>query len=469
MTGKQTLAQKAELHRLFEAEKARIQDALNKEIIPAGKLLAQNPNSLDHIRNVVDLINLALHSADAGSLQSRLQGAREFVSNLRNSSAKYSESLILRDAERYLWARSAATEFNFPTTVPLASATLGALEAGKFYYDALKRFSILSGWDFLKANKNLPYSAMGGDFWWRLGLEHWVWFDSQSLSKVDQPHAPTYEEAIRAQRTPGPTLEPKDATDSNSGTNAWYPNKGKVSRETDADKKSYSLPPTGDDKGDYALPPPEQDYALPPESKSAGPTSKKRPHQAQPWFPAPRPTMPPTPPQFIPPLPPPVFTPPAWTPPPPSPPAPTPPPAPGKIPITPTTAPTFPSLLLNIPPASTLPGPFPPGFVAPPPPPPPPPPLVNPSGLGPTIMPPAGFNYSAVTNILGWNVPGPPPPPPPSAPPLPNYSVQLGRPIFLPSPTAPSPFAMPQPPSVAPPPPSSPPPPVPTVLMPPLG
>jgi len=90
-------------NRRLDVEKTRIEGVLNRETIPLGKLLGENPNSFEQITNVVDVTNLALNHADVGEspFQDILLGTREFVSNLRNSSTKYSESLILRDAERY--------------------------------------------------------------------------------------------------------------------------------------------------------------------------------------------------------------------------------------------------------------------------------------------------------------------------------------------------------------------------------
>ena len=190
---------RAERDRLFNEEKKRIQDLVDNEVVPEGKVLGQNPNSLDHIRNVVDVVGLALHLADDGNstLQTNLQAAREFVSGQRNGSAKASESLILRDAERYLFGRSGPTQFPAPIGGPDATRAVAGL--GRFVYDMDKVFSLLTHWDFLKANKDLPFSAMGGSYWFRLGLEHWDQFDRGSAAKVEPPHFLSYDEVIQHQ------------------------------------------------------------------------------------------------------------------------------------------------------------------------------------------------------------------------------------------------------------------------------
>src|SRR5262249_18616259 len=152
-------SQLVERFRLFNEEKRRLLAVLDKEVVPEGKLQYQNPNSLEHITNVVDVINLAVAHAssdDLSTVKSRLTVARQFVSELRNSSAKLSESLILRDAERYLWARSGSTELS----------SLGPSQwdwyagFGKSLYNVGKAFDLITGLSLFKSNKNLPYSAM---------------------------------------------------------------------------------------------------------------------------------------------------------------------------------------------------------------------------------------------------------------------------------------------------------------------
>jgi hypothetical protein len=227
----------AERNRLLADEKQRLLGVLNKEVVPEGKVFGQNPNSLEHIRNVVDMVNLALHEGDDGAskLESRLEGARMFVSHLRESSAKYAESLILRDAERYLWARSGPTELPFGGL----SKSKDFADLGNFIYNMGKEASLITGSDFMKANKKLPFSAMGGNFWWNLGREDWERFDSGSLEKRVQAHALTYDAVIKSQND---AAVGEDATDDYYSDPKNEPHPGKSKMSGPSLRKNYPLP-----------------------------------------------------------------------------------------------------------------------------------------------------------------------------------------------------------------------------------
>jgi hypothetical protein len=173
-----------------DAERTRIQSIVDGENIPKGKLMEQSPNSLDHIRKVVDAINWALMSQGGpgnahATLQSRLNGARYALTLLREDEHRpaNTESLILRDAERYLWART---------------GTKGA--SGYVLYDLLKIAGLSTqhaiGWNPMKVNPNREMSARGGYTWFHLGRLDFKRFDEGNGEKAIQPTPLTYEEVI---------------------------------------------------------------------------------------------------------------------------------------------------------------------------------------------------------------------------------------------------------------------------------
>ena len=200
---------------LCKSEKARIDKLITEEKIPPGKLLAQNDSSLAHLATVVDVVNLALARSNPPSLegkqsvQTRLEGARENVSMWREESKLHSESPILRDAERYLWARSGAEKFAMGSTL--------LAEIGYGLYDAAKIAAIITDSDSLKANKDLPFSARGGHDWFSLGLQHWDRFDKDSLNNFGDLKHLTYEDVIRYQDASAMEKEQEDDFNPNEG------------------------------------------------------------------------------------------------------------------------------------------------------------------------------------------------------------------------------------------------------------
>ena len=327
----------AERTRLFNQERVRLLGVVNKEVILPGKALAQNPNSLEHIVNVVDMVNLALNSADddRSELAIRLGGAREFISNLRDTSAHSSESLILRDAERYLWGRTGATE------LPLGGASKyrDLADLGKFFYDLDKEFSILTGLNFLKSNRKLPFSAMGGQFWWNLGLEDRERLDSASSRAKVHPRPLTYDRVIQrqneaAQRRDDTYFNPSTGFNPGGKTAPMIDEKGRTSfpappKSGSKGRTSFPAPPNSGGKGRASFPAgpplirpgfPYQPF-IPPSVLPSAAAPNPMPF---PWQPPPPPTQIPqvfTPPP-LPPYVPPQYIPPQYIPPPINPPFP---------------------------------------------------------------------------------------------------------------------------------------------------
>jgi len=123
--------------------------------------------------------------------------ARKFVTRWREP--KHIESLILRDAERYLWARAGVKQFGDEFLVG-SSVTRTLSKPVHATYDALKIISIITASDFLKSNPQLPFSARGGYSWFKLGLEHWDIFDKGRLDSYTEPRSLTCEDVIQFQQ-----------------------------------------------------------------------------------------------------------------------------------------------------------------------------------------------------------------------------------------------------------------------------
>jgi RHS repeat-associated protein len=208
-----------------EAELKRIEGMLGKERVPEGKLSVEDPNSLQHLADVVDVINFALAAGERpalhpASLQQRLELARTTVTNLRERSARNAESLILRDAERYLWARAGVGQGWDIAGVHFGeSAARFLYEGPAVIHDLGKIVSIVTGWEGLKSNPKLPWSARGGSSWYELGIEHWDRFDQGSLDKTQAAHHLTYEEVVRYQDQAARLRHNKEGF--NPGTSKW--------------------------------------------------------------------------------------------------------------------------------------------------------------------------------------------------------------------------------------------------------
>lgn len=131
----------------------------------------------------------------------------------------HSESLILRDAERYLWARSGVGQFAREKFSGSTSAARAFAETGFVVYDVAKIAAIITGSDYGKANKDLPFSARGGHDWWSLGLQHWDRFDKDSSNTFGDPKYLTYEDMIRYQDA---LARKHEEDDFNPGRSKWY-------------------------------------------------------------------------------------------------------------------------------------------------------------------------------------------------------------------------------------------------------
>ncbi|MDO6433174.1 SpvB/TcaC N-terminal domain-containing protein [Flavitalea sp. BT771] len=149
-----------------------ILDMVKNETIPADKLdtSVNNPMDDQHIRDVVKVVNWALKGAAGNTLDERWAHARLSVTTLRQSSDKTSESLILRDAQYYLWGTTYITEREKAIPVPnfFLEPYLAILPHDA--YSAQKWFEMKTGIAGIGQATNHPYSALGGGFWYDLGV-----------------------------------------------------------------------------------------------------------------------------------------------------------------------------------------------------------------------------------------------------------------------------------------------------------
>jgi RHS repeat-associated protein len=154
-------------------EIVEIQGRIENEIIPKNKLNTEenNPTNDVHLANVTKVINWALKGAEGETLGERWENARLSVTELRQNSDKNSESLILRDAQYYLWGLTLITKVESKTKVP---------DVFVEPYLAILAHDIYSAQKWIELNFNIslygkvtdrPYSAIGGGNWYDIGIK----------------------------------------------------------------------------------------------------------------------------------------------------------------------------------------------------------------------------------------------------------------------------------------------------------
>jgi len=157
-------------------EIVEIQGIVDRETIPKDKTDASknNPMDAEHVKDVVGVINWALQGAAGGTLKARWENARLAVTRLRQSSDKRSESLVLRDAQYYLWGTTYITDREEKVHLPnfLMEPYLALLP--HTVYTAQKFFEMKSGIGFVGKATPHPYSALGGGFWYDFGVNQWI-------------------------------------------------------------------------------------------------------------------------------------------------------------------------------------------------------------------------------------------------------------------------------------------------------
>jgi hypothetical protein len=183
------IAKMRQIQRDAEEEEAerQIVARIISRATPPGLLV--NVNTSDYDRDVIAVINYALHwNRWVGSHSSQVTAARESITDMREKSVLNSQNLILRDAERYLWGRSGIPVFS-PEYGP--TFTTGTAPFANGFYHFTKGLSRGANWIFGttwgQANPNRPFSPFGGGFWFQMGLSHYTRYDRDN--EDNQSHA----------------------------------------------------------------------------------------------------------------------------------------------------------------------------------------------------------------------------------------------------------------------------------------
>jgi hypothetical protein len=164
----------------------------------------EDPQNSLHDQRVISLIGLAIGLTDPRSnLQDRMSDARVIITNFRERSPRNAESVLLRDAERYLWGRAGIPEFSTqwggwvsPFAPLVNNLVYTPIKAVCMAIDA----NFYTSWG--KANPTLPFSPLGGDRWFQLGIQHYREHDEGRLTGMSDPYVPTTID-VAAQLFPG--------------------------------------------------------------------------------------------------------------------------------------------------------------------------------------------------------------------------------------------------------------------------
>jgi RHS repeat-associated protein len=128
--------------------------------------------------------------------------AKEGLTRLRQDTSlpRASESLILRDAQRYLWGRVGIEQHVREKNAPrIFTETVGP-EVVYDYYEVTKTLvrpinalgkALGFDWDLMQSTRS-PLAAKGGSDWFGLGLEHYWLLDRSQINLKSFPSAPRY-------------------------------------------------------------------------------------------------------------------------------------------------------------------------------------------------------------------------------------------------------------------------------------
>lgn len=153
--------------------------------VPTGSLekrIPNNPDNAEYNRKVQIIANYFLKSPMGTTLEEKLHSARRDLTKFREISDKNSRSLLLRDAQRYLYGRSAIKSNYFRDVLPDSWIESAAPWASDFY-NSLK---MIAG-DGIRSVQDKPTSAVGGGAWYDKGLEDWRTLDEENLNKHEDP------------------------------------------------------------------------------------------------------------------------------------------------------------------------------------------------------------------------------------------------------------------------------------------
>jgi RHS repeat-associated protein len=183
---KEPIATGSEFKSNRSLEKAIIQSNVDEEGIPQGsRARPQNIESAEHDAAVVATVNSFLENSQGNTLYEKLYNALSHLIEMRNESDLNSQSLILRDAERFLWGRTGVVELS-KTMNPIIVKMFAPF--GSVGYDIMKSVLLtFGGEDVIKTTRH-PVSAVGGGRWFDLGIMYSEAFDA---GKLDSPLSPT--------------------------------------------------------------------------------------------------------------------------------------------------------------------------------------------------------------------------------------------------------------------------------------
>jgi RHS repeat-associated protein len=178
-------------------QKEQILTGLKEEVIPSSKSGGpkNNPRSQAHKTRVIRVINFFISDTTdpEKTKYQNLMAAKKVLTKFRRTSSKYSESLILRDAQRYFWGAvgpafwsTNQSEFEMSgkelieergeedigfTRKPGKATWMGKMWAkgADPVYNTLKQFALWFGIEKVMQTSDKPVSAVGGSYWYELG------------------------------------------------------------------------------------------------------------------------------------------------------------------------------------------------------------------------------------------------------------------------------------------------------------
>jgi hypothetical protein len=185
----------------FEAYAAKLEQMIHQEALSTeiqewldGETKSWvNIETLDHDQDVLWVIRWAfdkalfMHGDKPDTIQNWVASALAIVTNVRQTDAKHSKSVLLRDAQRYLWGRAGVPIHAADSLLPAGVYETFA-EPGAFAYDTGKWMA--QGYDgafgtHTARSTGYPASPSGGTFWFSLGLRHYVVWDKNHLADKD--------------------------------------------------------------------------------------------------------------------------------------------------------------------------------------------------------------------------------------------------------------------------------------------
>jgi hypothetical protein len=170
-----------------------IEQWVNMEQVP--EFIVEDIDTSDHNSKVIFIIKWAMEMAGRGNLTilQRLMLARMTVTTMRQESQWNSLSILLRDAQRYLWGRTGVPRYVYDDGYPQIIESV-AFEVD-CYYNIGKLwfipFDSAFGTSSGQTVPGLPMSPVGGSVWFGLGLLHYQLYDKADPHRRVRPIPPS--------------------------------------------------------------------------------------------------------------------------------------------------------------------------------------------------------------------------------------------------------------------------------------